>query len=70
MNLIKISDNVLVNPDMIETVEFRIRNGQKMLVVMIGGNQYISDFSPTDLMEGLISAGVKTDNKIWQFWAG
>lgn len=70
MNLIKISENVLVNPEMIETVEFRIVNGQKMLVVMIGGNQYIADVSPTDLMEELISAGIKTDNHIWQFWAG
>lgn len=67
MQLVKIDDNVLVNPDMIECIEFKRIDGKKVLVVMINGRQYIASVKVPDLLSDLIKAGMTAND---QFFAG
>lgn len=43
MQLIALSENVLVNVDQIETIQLRKINDRKTVVVTIGGQSYIPD---------------------------
>lgn len=67
MQLVKIDDNVLVNPDMIECIEFKRIDGKKVLVVMINGRQYIASVKVPDLLSDLIKAGMTAND---QFFTG
>ena len=70
MNLIRISDNILANPEMISLIELRKVKGKSTIVITIDGKQHIADLDPTDMMQELVSAGVPLSSKCMQFWAG
>jgi hypothetical protein len=71
MRLIRISDNVLVNPEEISAVIKReISVGENSLVVVVDGIEYISTVSPTDLLKELIDSGMEVENLVYQYWAG
>lgn len=70
MNLIRISENTLVNPECISLVEFQVVQGKKQLVVTIDGKQKIADIAPMELLQEFTKAGVGVDSKVWQYWAG
>ena len=58
MKLIPISDNVLINPDQIESVEIRELNGEKTFIIFVGGRVHIPTVKIHDLMRDLVSSGV------------
>ena len=70
MNLIKISGNTLVNPEKISMIEFQDFNGVRQLVVTIEGQQKVATISAIELLSEFTKAGVTTDDKLFQFWAG
>ena len=68
MDLIKISDTVLINPDKISAVEIKSIGGKlKSLTIIVEGKSYISEVAPENLLHDLIRAGVNLHD---QFFAG
>ena len=70
MKLIKITDNILVNPEKISSIEFMMINEARNLIVTIEGRQIVSTVTPSELLTDLAASGIGTDSKLWQYWAG
>lgn len=65
MNLIKISDTVLVNADMISAIEMKNLKGGKTITLIVEGKSYISENK--NIVADLIKAGVNLNE---QYFAG
>jgi hypothetical protein len=70
MKLIKLRENVLVNPDKISVIEFMEIQGERNLVVTVDSQQYVATVEPKELMQDLVSSGMESGNKVWQMWVG
>lgn len=57
MNLIAISDNEMINADNIDSIQIRKSKGEKMIVITVGGKQYIPTINATELLKALIKGG-------------
>ena len=51
-------------------IEFQDFNGVRQLVVTIEGQQKVATISAIELLSEFTKAGVTTDDKLFQFWAG
>ena len=67
MDLIRISDNQMINADLIESVETRTVKGQRMITLVVGGKSYTPDMDSMELMKLLIKSGVSKSSN--QFFA-
>ena len=57
MDLISISEGLLINVDMIEAIEVRKVKGQKIFNIVIGGKSYTPTVDSTILLQTLIRSG-------------
>ena len=57
MDLIPISDNVLINVERIDSIEVRKVKGEKQFILIVGGKSYIPEGNVSDLMKSLITCG-------------
>lgn len=53
MNLIKVSDNVLINPNCISCVEQKIINKNTVIVIWVDGKSYTLGVSIKDFLSSL-----------------
>lgn len=67
MNLIPISDNVLINPESISCIEQRTSRGIEVTYVWIGDKNYVLEIPLVDFYKSL---GIVEQNQHNQFWAG
>jgi len=76
LNLIKISETVLINPEKISAVEHKSFLNEldgtfnEYLVVFVEGNEYIVTVKTSDLLKSLIDSGITQNTQMWQYWAG
>jgi hypothetical protein len=76
LNLIKISETVLVNPEKISAIEHRsipdLETGieNEYLVVIVEGNEFIVTVPPSELLSTFIESGINPKTQMWQYWAG
>ena len=57
MDLIAISDNRMINVDLIESIEITTVGGKKRFTLTIGGRDYTPDLDSTKLLELLLKRG-------------
>ncbi len=67
MDLIPVSKNILVNIDLIESVEIRERKGNKTIVISVGGRQYVPDIDSSEILQQLVKKG--SNKLVNQFFA-
>lgn len=67
MQLIKITDNILVNPEEISIIEFVVIDGNRHFVITVSDRQIVSNISANELLQSLIKVGIEPHS---QFWAG
>ena len=65
MELIAITDNVLINPEQIEAVELRKVKGEKTFVIVVGGKSYIPTVDNAVLLKSLILGGMKLNEQFF-----
>jgi len=66
MDLVPISDNEMINVDLIEAITIKKARGQKIFTITIGGKSYTPDLDSTKLLELLIKKGVaKSTNQFF-----
>lgn len=58
MKFIPISDDVMINPEQIESVEIKEINGRKTFIISVGGRMHIPTVDIHQLMRDLIASGV------------
>ena len=58
MKFIPISDDVMINPEQIESIEIRELNGQKTFIIFVGGRVHIPTTDIHVLMRELVASGV------------
>lgn len=57
MDLIPISENIMINVDLIESIEIRKSKNEKMIVITVGGKQHIPTLDANELLKHLIKSG-------------
>ncbi len=67
MQLVKLTENILVNPEDISIVEFVVMGGTKYFMVTVNDRQIVATVNPSELLQDLIKVGVEPHA---QFWAG
>jgi len=66
MDLIAISENRMVNVDLIESIEINTIKGNKVFTLVIGGKSYTPDLAGADLLELLLKRGtIKSTNQFF-----
>jgi len=66
MDLIAISDNRMINIDLIESIEITTVNKKKRFTLVVGGRDYTPDLDSTKLLELLLKKGtVKSTNQFF-----
>jgi hypothetical protein len=70
MRFIKVTEEIMVNPEFISMVEIRKSGKAQNLVLTVEGRQIIASVDPMELMGELMKSGLETDAKGGQFWAG
>jgi hypothetical protein len=70
MRFIKVTEEIMVNPEFISMVEIRKAGKVQNLVLTVEGRQIIASVDPMELMGELMKSGLETDAKGGQFWAG
>lgn len=67
MKLIVISENVLINPQKITSVEQKNIKGKIDTLVIVEGRQYVLEVELGEFIKQLMEAGVEPPS---QYWAG
>ena len=67
MKLIKISKDILINPEKISVIEMRQGKNGRNIKVTIEGNSYLVETESSEFLAELITSGVETHK---QFFAG
>ena len=67
MDLIPIADDIMINADLIESIEMRGGKNGKTIVLTVGGKQYIPKIESAELLSHLIRSGVSKSSN--QFFA-
>ena len=67
MQLIKLTENILVNPEEISIIEFVDIGGRRHFVVTVNDRQIVATVNPQELLQSLIKVGIEPHS---QFWAG
>jgi hypothetical protein len=76
LNLIKISETVLVNPEKISAIEHKsfldesTGTFNEYLVVIVEGSEFIVTIKTSELLKSLIESGITQNTQMWQYWAG
>ena len=70
MRFIKVTEEIMVNPEFISMVEIRKAGKTQNLVLTVEGRQIIASVDPMELMGELMKSGLETDAKGGQFWSG
>jgi hypothetical protein len=70
MRLIKLTEEIMVNPDFISIVEIRKSGKVQTLAVTVENRQIVATVDPMELMTELMKSGLETDGKGGQFWSG
>jgi len=66
MDLIAISDNEMINIDLIEAITIRKIKGHKIFTITIGGKAYTPDLDSAKLLELLVKKGIaKSTNQFF-----
>lgn len=70
MRLIKLTEEIMVNPDFISIVEIRKSGKTQTLAVTVENRQIVATVEPMALMTELMKSGLETDAQGGQFWSG
>jgi hypothetical protein len=70
MRLIRITDEIMVNPDFISIVEIKKEGKSQRLYITVENRQIAATVDPMELMTELMKSGLETDAKGGQFWSG
>lgn len=66
MDLIPISENQMINIDLIEAIDIRKVKGQRIFTITIGGKAYTPDIDSMKLLELLVKKGIaKSTNQFF-----
>jgi len=65
MKFIKLTENVLVNPEKISVIQFKEMDGQRLLLVTVDNIQYVATVPTMSLLQDLLNSGLIGDLQIW-----
>ena len=65
MNLIKVSDNVLINPDCISCIEQKKVNKQDVIIVWVDGKSYTMEIPLQEFLVSLDNLEVSENKQIF-----
>jgi len=65
MQLIAISENILINPELIESIEIIKVNERNTFIINIGGKSHVPTKDPDELLALLISGGMKMHDQFF-----
>ncbi len=65
MNLIKVSENVLINPDCISCIEQKKVNKQDVIIVWVDGKSYTLEIPLSEFLTALDNLDVSENKQIF-----
>ena len=65
MNLIKVSDNVLINPNCISCIEQKKVNKQDVIIIWVDGKSYTLEVSLPEFLNSLDNLEITSNKQIF-----